>query len=279
MKVSAIGVGLSKMCREPVTVFFVIAAGVMVGGVYARPPTVMRISIGEEAVEATRARLAATLKRAPKPEELEGAIESVIDSEVLYREAIRLGLARRDPIVRRRMIQKMEMVLEQTATADDESDVALRAWYAENLDPFTSPERRSFSQMQLGEVTQNELVVLESRANELGIEADSPGDELGARPSVHSRAQRGMSERETGRRFGEQVARVIFESPRGVWRPASGAHGWMLVRVDRVLAAGPADFKHVRAQVREMRAVELREQARDRKLKRLRTTYEIEVAQ
>jgi hypothetical protein len=28
-----------------------------------------------------------------------------------------------------------------------------------------------------------------------------------------------------------------------------------------------------------MRAVELREQARDRKLKRLRTTYEIEVAQ
>ena len=56
-----------------------------------------------------------------------------------------------------------------------------------------------------------------------------------------------------------------------------GAHGWMLVRVDQVFPAGPAAFSQVRGQVRELRAAEARAQARSEALKRLRSSYDLEV--
>ena len=58
MRVSVIGAGASRVCREPVAVFFLVAAVVMAGGVFARSPTMTQISIDEGAVESTRARLA-----------------------------------------------------------------------------------------------------------------------------------------------------------------------------------------------------------------------------
>lgn len=267
----------SAVWREPVAIFFLIAAGVMLAGVDARPPSRTRITISEEAVASTRERLITTLKREPNTEELRAAIDSVVNGEVLYREALRLGLDRRDPIVRRRLIQKMEMVLEQSAGSYAGSEEELRAWYEENLDLFVAPEQRSFSQMQLGEVSDDELGLLETRANELGLEADVVGDEIARQPSAHSRAQRGMSEAETARRFGAGVAREVFSGSEGVWHAVRGAHGWMLVRVDSIQGAGPTEFTKVRGQVRELRAAALRETMRVKKIINLRQRYEVEV--
>ena len=50
--------------------------------------------------------------RPPTPQELRGLVDARVREEVLYREALALGLDRDDTIVRRRLAQKIDFLLE-----------------------------------------------------------------------------------------------------------------------------------------------------------------------
>src|SRR5262245_2078098 len=54
-------------------------------------------------------------RRPPTPQELEGLVEQKVQEEILYREALGLGLDQDDTIVKRRMAQKMQFIAEGTA--------------------------------------------------------------------------------------------------------------------------------------------------------------------
>ncbi len=49
----------------------------------------------------------------PSPDELRSLVERWVRDEVLFREAVALGLDRNDTIVKRRMVQKMEFLAEE----------------------------------------------------------------------------------------------------------------------------------------------------------------------
>ena len=56
-------------------------------------------------------------RRDPTPEELRQLVEDKAREEVLYREALALGLDKDDTIVKRRMAQKMQFLAEDVAAA------------------------------------------------------------------------------------------------------------------------------------------------------------------
>ena len=66
--------------------------------------------------------------------------------EVLYREALKLGLDRNDTVVRRRLQQKMEFVGDELA-AGEPDEAGLQAYLAAHRDRFREPERWSFRQV------------------------------------------------------------------------------------------------------------------------------------
>jgi parvulin-like peptidyl-prolyl isomerase len=61
-------------------------------------------------VAAIRRRALAESGRLPGPAELEARIEAAVAEEILYREAVALGLAERDGVVRRRLVQNMRFL-------------------------------------------------------------------------------------------------------------------------------------------------------------------------
>ena len=63
-----------------------------------------------------------TWQRPPTAPELAGLIDDYIRDEVLYREAVAMGLDRDDTIVRRRLRQKLEFLTEETAEMAAPSD-------------------------------------------------------------------------------------------------------------------------------------------------------------
>jgi parvulin-like peptidyl-prolyl isomerase len=66
-------------------------------------------------------------------------------SEALFQEALRLGMERSDLVVRRRLIQRMRLAIEARAKADEPTEAEL-AWYlARHQERFSSPPRVSFS--------------------------------------------------------------------------------------------------------------------------------------
>jgi hypothetical protein len=69
--------------------------------------------------------------------ELEEVIDSYIKEEILYREALELGLETSDNIIRQRMVQKMSFLLTDIAAADSSTDPeALETWFEANLETY-----------------------------------------------------------------------------------------------------------------------------------------------
>jgi peptidyl-prolyl cis-trans isomerase C len=54
-------------------------------------------------------------RREPTPEEFNRLVESKVQEEILYREALAMGLDKDDTIVKRRMAQKMQFLAEDVA--------------------------------------------------------------------------------------------------------------------------------------------------------------------
>ena len=71
-------------------------------------------------------------------------VQMRIHEEILYREALALGLDKDDTVIRRRMVQKMEFLSEDLANAREPTIDELRAWFQQNSQRFTVLPRASF---------------------------------------------------------------------------------------------------------------------------------------
>ncbi len=69
-------------------------------------------------------------------EQLESLLDSKIREEVLYREALTLGLDKEDTIVKRRMAQKMDFLAEDLSDLREPSREELKTWFAKNSERF-----------------------------------------------------------------------------------------------------------------------------------------------
>jgi hypothetical protein len=131
--------------REPLVHFLLGGAalfalhGLVTGPEGGRPE---RIVVGEERVET----LAAAFERPPSGAELQGLVDEFVTEEVLYREALALGLDRDDLVVRRRMRQKMELLNDGLAETEP-GDAELSAFLEANAERFRVPPRVSFAQV------------------------------------------------------------------------------------------------------------------------------------
>src|SRR5262245_9650785 len=129
--------------REPVLHFAVLGAAIF--AVYravappARPTTT--IVLTEAMVDGLRQDYLRRTGTPPSPEEATALIDRFVDSEVLYREALALGLDRGDIIVRRRLVQKMEFLTEGLEPIDAPTDRELQAYLDAHAARYAQPAR------------------------------------------------------------------------------------------------------------------------------------------
>ena len=79
-------------------------------------------------------------------EELEELIDNYIREEVLYREAMAMGLDKEDFIIKRRMIQKVEFISQGISeAATDPSDEDIQKYYETNMESYFIPPMATFT--------------------------------------------------------------------------------------------------------------------------------------
>ena len=79
-------------------------------------------------------------------EELEELINNYIREEVLYREAMAMGLDKEDFIIKRRMIQKVEFISQGISeAATDPSDADIQKYYETNKESYFIPPMATFT--------------------------------------------------------------------------------------------------------------------------------------
>jgi hypothetical protein len=103
-----------RLVREPLLHFLLLGALLYWAGTLPKKAGSItrqtRVEVPRSEVNRMREVWSMQWHRAPRPEELQSLIDEYVREEVLYREAIAMGLDRNDGIVRRRLVQKMEFL-------------------------------------------------------------------------------------------------------------------------------------------------------------------------
>ena len=185
-------------------------------------------------------------QRAPTREELRGLVTDFLKEELLAREARTMGLDENDAIVRRRLAQKVEFLVQDAARLADPSEDDLRRFYAARPELFSEEARVSFTHVYFSRDHRKEIAAALSR-----LQANANPMEMGERlliePELHNANQQTVAGQ-----FGSDFARAVFALPAGSWHgPIESGYGLHLVRVSELKPARKREFAEVRAQVLE----------------------------
>lgn len=88
-----------------------------------------------------------TWRRPPNDKELRGIVDDYLEEEVLYREALRLGLDKDDTVVRRRMRQKMEFFVNDISEQTEPTTQQLEEFLNNNKENYRVEPAISFQQI------------------------------------------------------------------------------------------------------------------------------------
>jgi hypothetical protein len=219
-------------------------------------------------------------RRLPSAEELAALVRNHVREEVLYREAIALGLDQDDTIIRRRLVQKMEFLSEDTSVSGEPDDEELASYLAANPERFELPTRLDFRHVYFSTDRRGRAADADARELLSRLErAPAPADlrSLGDRFMLqHAYSQK--SPAEVGQLFGRDFATRIFELETGSWQgPVESGYGLHLVHVDKKVDARAPRLDEVRHEVARDYLTERREQADERMYEQLRARYDVEI--
>jgi hypothetical protein len=260
-------VTLPGWAREPLVHFFALGAALYVGLTWGGVP--VDPSSRVIAVDAARkAQLALAFEqvmgRAPTDAELDARIERYVREEVLYREALRLGLDADDAVVRQRMVAKMDMTASAAAEIAEPDEAELKAYFEANRARYAGDEKVSFAQAWFA-------TEAEAKA---ALGGDVRGGSISLPGVVGSKPMRDVESQ-----FGQQFARGLAAlEPGEDWQgPIPSGFGWHLVRL-RNRNRDTADFETIRQQVEnDWRSAQIAARE-ERAYAILRSAYRVDIA-
>lgn len=271
---------LRRLLREPL-VHFVLLGGLVFAVDRARhrpEPELRAVRVDAAVRDGLREEFARRNGRDPTATELRGMVEGYVEDELLYREALTLGLDRGDPIVRRRLVQKMELTLQGVAAAREPTDAELAALLREEAGRWERPPSTSLTQVflrdgRIGEPPEAAAHAL-LRALEGGADPRALGDPFVAGATLA--AQRDDALAAT---FSPGFAAALRDLPAGRWAgPIRSRYGLHLVRVDAREGGGPPELATVRDALRARWFEQAQVRVRREAIGALRGRYRVEVA-
>ena len=275
---------VKRLLREPLLHFLLIGAGLFVAYHFTQPardpsPSSKEIRLSLDELAQMTVLFQSQWRRDPTPEEFKRMVEQRVQSEVLYREALGMGLDKNDEIVRRRMAQKMEFLAEDVAASREPKSEELRSWFEKNTALFAQPARLSFRHLYFspdrrgGQARDDALKAL---ARIAGQAEDTKLTESLADPFMFQDYYRDRAPDYLGKEFGPQFAQAVEKLPAGSWQgPIESGYGWHLVFVDSVIPGRVPAFEEVESEVKTAWLGEQKTRAWEKAYEEMRAKYTV----
>lgn len=267
-----------RILREPL--LHVVLLGVALFALYrvTTPPAASEeIMVTAEALEGMRQDFRRRTGREPSITDEQGLVDRYVADEILVREAIAMGLDRGDIVVRRRLIQKMEFVLENSDPIPDATDAELETYLQAHQSRYTAPARVTFTHVFVSSQAAGAEAVAVAETLRTKLEAGADPTMLGD-PFLRGRDFRLHDEAELTNVFGPAFAAIAMALEPNVWSaPIRSTYGFHLVRISEKRAGGVPTLATARARVAQDRKEELRA-AKDKETREhLRAQYSVRV--
>jgi peptidyl-prolyl cis-trans isomerase C len=190
--------------------------------------------------------------RSPDSRQMEILINDYVRDEILYREALASGLDKDDTIIRRRLVEKMEFLSQEFASATP-SDKDLQEYFDRNRGTFQIPAQIAFTHIYFStskrgssaEDDANRALAKLSSHRISSAQLSSLGDPFMLQSEYPLQTQQQVKEL-----FGEKFARELSQLESGAWvGPLRSGYGFHLVRIQQRLASRVPELAEVRGQV------------------------------
>jgi hypothetical protein len=217
--------------------------------------------------------------RPPTAEELAALVEQEIDEEILYRQAVAMGLDRDDLVIRRRLATKMEFLTDDLAETANASDAELQDFLLKHPTKFTTEALTTFAQVYIdrsrhGDEAASEaervLALLNAKEN---TDWKALGDSLPV-PSAYLQA----SDADVARVFGREFPKSLSQVPVGRWSgPVASGYGLHLVLVRARVARKTPPLDEVRDSVLSEWRTERRQELSDKVRAQRRSNFHVTI--
>ena len=273
---------LNRGLREPLVHFLFI--GSLLFALYgawnhSSQPGSKRIELTPDDLRQLQIGFASQWERQPTPEELAGLMENRVREEILYREALAMGLDKDDDIVKRRMAQKMQFLAEDIANAHEPTTAELKTWFERNQDKFLLPGRITFRHLYFSPDRRGQRAhddALKVLAKIAGQPEDSKAAAALADTFMFQDYYGDRSQEQLTKEFGSQFAQGVFKLKPGSWQgPIESGYGWHLVFMDSVTSGRIPAFEEVEADVKSAWLADQRDQAWHKAYETMRAKYTV----
>ena len=250
---------LKQLAREPLVHFLCI--GAIIYALYALAAAddggenERQITITAGEVKALTDQWTRLWNRPPTSEEYAGIIRDHVRRQILYREAMAMGLDQGDIVIQRRLAQKVELLAQGLNTPAEPTEEVLLAWYEVNPEPFQPPDRYTITHVFFDPDLRDDATLDDARAalEELRASAAEPSDTSawGDRFMLQNYYPE-RSELELRKLFGAGFVTTLVELEPQRWHgPILSGYGTHLVFIHQVARSSPPDFADVKDQVRD----------------------------
>ena len=275
---------MKRLLREPLIHFLLLGAVLFIVYHYTQPdrgaaPSSKQIQLTLDDLNQLNLYFQAQWRRPPTPEEFRRLVENKVQEEVLYREALAMGLDKSDTIVKRRMAQKMQFLAEDVAAAREPTTAELKSWFEKNSAKFALPSRVSFRHLYFspdrrGQRARDDAVKALTKL--AGQPEDSKLAASLADPFMFQDYYRDRAPEYLGKEFGPQFAQAVEKLIPGSWQgPIESGFGWHLVFVDTVIPGRVPAFEEIEPDVKTAWLGEQKAQAWEKAYKDIRAKYTV----
>jgi peptidyl-prolyl cis-trans isomerase C len=218
-------------------------------------------------------------RRPPTPAEFNHLVENKIQEEVLYREALAMGLDKDDTIVKRRMAQKLQFLAEDVGTAHEPTIAELKAWYEKNSEKFALSSRATFRHLYFSSDRRGQRAHDDAVAALARLREQSEDSKLATSLADPFMFQDYYSERtpeQLANEFGPTFAQGLFQATPGSWEgPIESGYGWHLIWIESIIPRRIPDLEEVEPDVKTAWLNQQKEQAWHKAYEAMRAKYTV----
>ncbi|MGL4542188.1 MAG: peptidyl-prolyl cis-trans isomerase [Polymorphobacter sp.] len=265
---------LGKLLREPLFHFLLLGLGLFLlyGQVSPGDAESKRITVSQARVDDMARQYQSLWGRPPVPAELAGLVDSYVRDEILYREGLAMGLGRDDAVIKRRIRQKLDLILEEEAAGATPTDAERQGFMNANPAGFVQPAVVSFDQLLFDPAKSSPEAVAAARA---ALAKGASPATFGV-PSLLPPAVNAASLDVVARDFGAQFAGQLAALPVGQWTgPVASGFGVHLVRLTARTPPQLPALADVRAAVARDWESARRARTREASYAKMRADYDI----
>jgi hypothetical protein len=274
---------MKKLLKDPLLYFLLIGAALfLIFGLFKDPAGNQENSvvITRGDIEFIKANFARTWRRPPTEKELANLIDDKVRDEISYREAVAMGLDQDDPVIRKRLRMKVELLAEDIAGLASPSDEDLSIFLEKNRDSFRREPQISFKHVYLSSDKRGADVENDARDLLAKLSAVGPGaaPEAYGDPIMLPKEFTLDYARNVERLFGKSFSRDLLQVDPGGWAgPVRSSYGHHLVFVRERVAARHPELSEIRQEVEREWTAKRRRDVKEKMHKKLREQYTITI--